>query len=103
MDLGSPEPAVGVAIRYPFPLGPYGRVQAFFNVVHAALLGYAAVTYTGLVVLLTYVLIRPRGLRGRLELLQPPMRAAGQHEVGGDTGQIPGDNRRCPTDGRKGC
>lgn len=29
------------AIRYPFPPGSFGSVQAFFNVVHAALLGYA--------------------------------------------------------------
>lgn len=39
------------SIRYPFPQGPYGSVQAFFNVVHAALLGYEAVTCTALIAL----------------------------------------------------
>jgi hypothetical protein len=49
------------AIRFPFPRGPYGSVQAFFNVVHAALLGYEAVTFTALVALFAYLLLRPRG------------------------------------------
>lgn len=48
------------AIRYPFPLGPYGSVQAFFNVVHAALLGYEAVTCTAIVALLAYLVLHPR-------------------------------------------
>jgi hypothetical protein len=48
------------AIRFPFPLGPYGRVQAFFNMVHAALLGYEAVTCAGIIALTAYVLLHPR-------------------------------------------
>jgi hypothetical protein len=48
------------AIRFPFPLGPYGGVQAFFNVVHATLLGYEAVTCTAIIALLAYLLLRPR-------------------------------------------
>jgi hypothetical protein len=49
------------AIRFPFPRGPYGSVQAFFNVVHAALLGYEAVTCAAIVALLGYLLVRFRG------------------------------------------
>ncbi|HEX8007543.1 MAG TPA: hypothetical protein VF482_14080 [Trebonia sp.] len=52
------------AIRYPFPQGRYGRVQAFFNVWHAALLGYEAVICTAIVALLAYLPLRPR-LRAR--------------------------------------
>ncbi len=48
------------AIRFPFPRGPYGSVQAFFNVVHAALLGYEAVACAGIVALLGYLLLRSR-------------------------------------------
>jgi hypothetical protein len=48
------------AIRFPFPQGPYDSVQAFFNVVHAALLGYEAVTCTALVALFAYLLLHPR-------------------------------------------
>lgn len=48
------------AIKYPFPRGPYGSVQAFFNVVHAALLGYEAVTCTAIVALLAYARLHPR-------------------------------------------
>ncbi len=77
------------AIGYPFPLGPYGSVQAFFNVVHAALLGYEAVTLTAFIALLAYVLIRLRGLPGRAVLERPPVRAAGRHGLPDDTGQLP--------------
>lgn len=49
------------AIRFPFPQGRYDRVQAAFNVVHAALLGYEAVTCTVIVALLGYLLVRARG------------------------------------------
>ena len=49
------------AIKFPFPQGPYGGVQAFFNVVHAALLGYEAVTCTAIVALFAYVFLRSRG------------------------------------------
>jgi hypothetical protein len=49
------------AIRLPFPQGPYGSVQAFFNVAHAALLGCEAVTCTSIVALFAYVLLHPRG------------------------------------------
>lgn len=59
------------AIRYRFPRGPYGGVQAFFNVIHGALLGYAAVTCAAIVALLAYLLIRPGGLPG-WAALQPP-------------------------------
>jgi hypothetical protein len=48
------------AIRFPFPPGPYGRVQAFFNVVKAALLGYEAVTCAAIIALMAYVFLRPR-------------------------------------------
>jgi hypothetical protein len=48
------------AIRYPFPLGPYGSVQAFFNVVHAALLGYEALTCASIVAFFAYLVLHPR-------------------------------------------
>jgi hypothetical protein len=60
------------AIRYPFPQGPYGSVQAFFNVMHAALLGYEAVICAALVVLLAYLLMCRRGRPGRAVLRRPP-------------------------------
>jgi hypothetical protein len=50
------------AIRYPFQQGPYGGVQAFFNVAKAFLLGYEAVTLAAVVALSTYLLLRPGGL-----------------------------------------
>jgi hypothetical protein len=49
------------AIKFAFPHGPYGGVQAFFNVAHAALLGYEAVTCTAIVALFAYVFLRSRG------------------------------------------
>jgi hypothetical protein len=49
------------AVRFPFPQGPYGSVQAFFNLVHAALLGYEAVFCAGIVALFGYLLVRSRG------------------------------------------
>jgi drug/metabolite transporter (DMT)-like permease len=52
------------AIRYPFPVGHYDSVQLLFNVLHAALLGYEAVTCAAIVVLLIYVLFRRVGLSG---------------------------------------
>lgn len=61
------------AIRYPFPLGPYGGVQAFFNVMHAALLGSEAVTCAAIIALLAYRLTRLHGLPGRAAV-QPPVR-----------------------------
>jgi hypothetical protein len=64
------------AIRFPFPVGPYGSVQAFFNVVHAALLGCGGVTSAGIVVLLAYLLVRVWGLPGRGVLQQPPVRSS---------------------------
>ncbi|HUY45827.1 MAG TPA: hypothetical protein VMV92_08895 [Streptosporangiaceae bacterium] len=48
------------AIKFPFPQGPYGSVQAFFNVAHAALLGYEAVTCAAIVALFAYLLLRSR-------------------------------------------
>jgi hypothetical protein len=57
------------AIRFPFPLGPYGRVQAFFNVVHAAMLGYEAVTCAAIIALSVYAALHPRvRSRSRAEL-----------------------------------
>jgi hypothetical protein len=55
------------AIGFPFPQGPYGGAQAFFNVVHAALLGFEAVTCGALIALFAYALRSPRGRspRGR--------------------------------------
>lgn len=52
------------AIRYPFPRGSYGRVQAFFNGLHAALLGYEAVICTALVALFAYLLLHHRARAG---------------------------------------
>ena len=49
------------AIKFPFPVGPYGSVQAFFNVVHAALLGYEAVTCAAIIALLGCAFPRSRG------------------------------------------
>jgi hypothetical protein len=49
------------AIRLPFPQGPYGDVSAFFNVVHAALLGCGAVTSAALFILLACQFPRLRG------------------------------------------
>jgi len=46
------------AIRFPFPLGSYGHVQAFFNLVHAALLGCEAVTCAAIIALLAYAVLR---------------------------------------------
>ncbi len=56
------------AIRFPFPLGPYGSVQAFFNVVHAALLGYEAVTVTAILALLVYAVLRSRSAAASREV-----------------------------------
>lgn len=50
--------------RFPFPPVHYGSVQAFFNVVHAALLGYEAITSALFVALLAVLLFHPRGLGG---------------------------------------
>jgi hypothetical protein len=56
------------AIKFPFPQGPYGSVQAYFNTVHAVLLGYEAVTCVAIVALLAYVFPRARGRsRGPVE------------------------------------
>jgi hypothetical protein len=62
------------ALRYPFPVPPYGSVQVFFNVVHAALLGYEAVTCAVIISLLIYQLTRPRGGPGRVPPQQSPVR-----------------------------
>jgi hypothetical protein len=55
------------AIRFPFPRGPYGNAQAFFNVVHAAMLGFEAVTCTAIVALMVYAVLRPRSAARRRE------------------------------------
>lgn len=64
------------ALWYPFPVGPYGSVQAYFNVVHAALLGYEAVTCAVIISLLVYVHrpTRLRGVPGRVPLQRSPGR-----------------------------
>jgi hypothetical protein len=49
-----------VAFRLPFPHGHYGRVQAFFDVLHAALLGYETVACTAVVILFAYMALHPR-------------------------------------------
>ena len=67
------------AIRYPFPVGPYGSVQAFFNVVHAVLLGYEAVTCLALVILMAYGLVR---LQRRPGPRSGTARAPGRHRAG---------------------
>lgn len=49
------------AIRLPFPHGHYDSVQAAFNVVHAAALGFEAVTIGALLALIIYLAVRSRG------------------------------------------
>jgi hypothetical protein len=63
------------AIRFPFPQGSYGSVQAFFNTVHAALLGYEAVTCTAIVVPFGYLLVRSRGRASSQAVRGPAVRA----------------------------
>jgi hypothetical protein len=46
------------SIRLPFPVGRYGKPQAVVNAVHAALLGYEAVTTTAIMALMVWVLAR---------------------------------------------
>jgi hypothetical protein len=58
-------PVAVSGLRFPFPVVPYGNVQAYFNVVHAALLGYEAVTSAWFVALLAVLFFHPRGLAGR--------------------------------------
>lgn len=70
------------AIRFPFPQGPFGGVQAFFNVVHAALLGYEAITCAAIVALLGYALVRFRG--------RPRIRAVRAWHAPGRAGEVPG-------------
>ncbi len=48
------------AIRMPFPQGPYGHVMAFLIVIHAAMLGFEAVTGTGILAIMVYAILRPR-------------------------------------------
>ena len=67
------------AIKFPFPQGPYGGVQAFFNVVHAALLGCEAVICAGIVAPLGYLLVR-FGDRARSQAVRAgPCRACAGH------------------------
>jgi len=73
------------AIRFPFPQGPYGSVQAVFNVVHAALLGYEAVTCAAIVAVPCYLLVRYRG-RAR-------SRAVPAGHAPGRAGHAPGRDR----------
>jgi hypothetical protein len=63
------------AIKFPFPQGPYGKVQAFFNVVHAAMLGFEAVTVTAILALMAYAVLRLRA-RARSQA------ARGRHALG---------------------
>ena len=46
--------------RYPFPVGPYDSVQAFFNVVHAVSLGFSVPVVLGIAVVMLYALIVKR-------------------------------------------
>jgi hypothetical protein len=64
-DLAVAGAGVGIGQQVPVPRGRYDRVQAAFNVVHAALLGYEAVACTVIVVLLGYLLVRVRGAPGQ--------------------------------------
>jgi hypothetical protein len=48
-------------LKISFPQEPYGGVQAFFNVLKGAAVGYDMVTYTAIVVLLIYLTVHPRG------------------------------------------
>jgi hypothetical protein len=61
-------PVAVSGLRFPFPVVPYGNVQAYFNVVHAALLGYEAVTSASFVAVLAVLFFHPRGLGGRAVL-----------------------------------
>jgi hypothetical protein len=54
-----------LAIRFPFPQGPYGSVQAFFDEVHAALLGCELVTCTAVVALFACLLLKPAAVLRR--------------------------------------
>jgi hypothetical protein len=78
-----------LSLRFPFAVGRHGSVQAFLNVLKAALLGYYAVTCAALVVLLAYLVIRPSSLPGRAALQRPPVEGAVRHELPNDTGQLP--------------
>jgi hypothetical protein len=81
----------GSSLGYPFPHGHYGRVQAFFNVVHAALLAYEGTTCAAIVTLLAYVLVRVRGRRpGRAALQQPSVAPAERYELPGNAALLPG-------------
>jgi hypothetical protein len=80
--------SASTAIRLPFPRGPYGGVQAVFNVVHAALLGYEAVTFAAIVAVPCYLLVRYRG------------RARSRAVPAVPAGPVPGRARRTP--GRDG-
>jgi hypothetical protein len=73
------------AIRFAFPRGPYGSVQAFFNVVHAALLGYEAVTCAAIAAPFGYLLVRYRG-RARSQAI----RAGRAPGLAGRAGRAPG-------------
>jgi hypothetical protein len=48
------------AIGFPFPKGPYGSVQSYFNVAHAAMLGFETVIGTAIVALMVYVVVRSK-------------------------------------------
>jgi hypothetical protein len=58
------------SLTFPFPVGRYGSVQAFFNMVHAILLGYAAVSYAALIALFAFLIIHTGSLPSRAELRQ---------------------------------
>jgi hypothetical protein len=77
--------SAAIAIRLPFPRGPYDGVQAVFNVVHAALLGYQAVTFAAIVAVPCYFLVRYRG-RAR-------SRAVPAGHAPGRAGHAPGRDR----------
>jgi hypothetical protein len=59
-----------LSLTFPFPVGRYGSVQAFLDVVHAILLGYAAVTMASLIALFAFLIIHPGSLPSRAELRQ---------------------------------
>jgi hypothetical protein len=77
------------SIGYPFPVGPYGSVQAFFNVVHAALLGYEAVTCAAITSLLVCGLARSLGVDGRVPPQQAPVLVWTARGHGPDYGGLP--------------
>jgi hypothetical protein len=57
-----------LSVTVPFPVGQYGSVQAFFNVVHAIGLGCIVVNCAELIALFAFLMIHPGAMPSRAEL-----------------------------------